>query len=248
MAETQWTEHSHLNEMISNFKERFSSHFQKENPLKGVDVTHYKMRKASVLIPLFYKNGELHVLLTKRSDDLTTHAGFVAFPGGMADEEDKNEIDTVLRESDEEIGLKPSDVTVLGVFAPGYVRPNSVVTPVLGFISSEFIPVMNEKEVTLVFNLPLKRFLTSERVKVTEFVSSDRTFYMHHFFNSIGGEEVDTWGFTANCCIITAIIAFQSDKQFMFADDTVVKLDNASTGLYRACKPVFEAIINKSLL
>ena len=245
MTETPLTE-----SLVSSLKELFVPHVLMDHPLKGIDVSLYNFRRASVLIPLFYKEGELHVLLTKRSSDLTHHAGFVAFPGGMKDEEDKNDIETALRESDEEIGLKPSDVDVLGMLAPGFVRPNSIVTPVIGIISAHFVPVKNENEVALIFDLPLKRFLSNDRLEIRDWPGSNWIFHVHHFLDSVDGEEVDTWGFTASCCVIVALIAFQSDKQFCFADEMTVTIDNASHGIYNIVKPMLDKLFNnnKSLL
>uniref|UniRef100_A0AAY4BGV9 Nudix hydrolase domain-containing protein n=1 Tax=Denticeps clupeoides TaxID=299321 RepID=A0AAY4BGV9_9TELE len=69
--------------------------------------------KASVLIPLFVRGGELHVLLTVRSPQLRSNAGEVCFPGGKYEPEDRDEIETALREAEEEIGLPPDQVEVV---------------------------------------------------------------------------------------------------------------------------------------
>lgn len=70
---------------------------------------------AAVLIPLYEDDdGELRVVLTKRRADLRRHAGEISFPGGRRDPEDATLADTALREAEEEIGLAPTDVTVVG--------------------------------------------------------------------------------------------------------------------------------------
>ena len=220
---------------VVKLRDIFKQFERAEDPLKGLDDVASFFTKASVLIPLFYKEGELHVLLTKRSHELTHHAGYVAFPGGKRDDTDKDDIETALRESDEEIGLRPCDVEVIGVFCPGFVRPNSLVTPVIGLISPDFIPVRNEKEVAFVFDLPLKRFLNDERRTVKDFQMDSleqKTFHVYHFLDTVHGEEVDTWGFTASQCMMVALIALQSDKQFNFVEDIVVTKDTAHKGFY----------------
>lgn len=221
-------------ESILKLKELFKYHDLRDNPLQGIEHPVSHLKRASVLIPLFYKNGELHVLLTKRSSDLTHHAGFVAFPGGMKDEGDTSDIETALRESEEEIGLKPSDVEVIAVIGPGITRPNSLVVPVIGLISPEFVPVRNEKEVALIFDLPLKRFLSDERLKVQEFPAENTqqmNYHVHHFFDNISGEELDTWGFTAAYCVMVALVALQSDKQFCFIGDFMTTKDTFHQGM-----------------
>jgi coenzyme A diphosphatase NUDT7 len=184
-------------------------------------------RKASVLMPLCFKNGEYHIILTLRSKDLTHHAGYVAFPGGMQDDTDKDEIATALREAEEEIGLDPKCVEIIGLFSPGLVRPNSIVYPVLGIVPSDFTPVINEKEVSLVFELPLRRFLSSERRRISDFLSStNATYHVYHFIDHVKGEEVDTWGFTASFCCMTALGVYQSEHTFSFYEHFNINKNN----------------------
>ena len=71
-------------------------------------------RRAAVLCPLLWREGELVVLLTLRPDTMPSHAGQVAFPGGKVDALDASGCATALREAHEEIGLEPSSVDVLG--------------------------------------------------------------------------------------------------------------------------------------
>jgi 8-oxo-dGTP pyrophosphatase MutT (NUDIX family) len=94
--------------------------------------------RASVLIPLFQVDGEWRVLLTVRSKHLRSHSGLVAFPGGKQDSVDMDDIETALREADEEVGLDPGSVEIVSVLHPSYVRPNILVTVVVGIIPSDF--------------------------------------------------------------------------------------------------------------
>jgi 8-oxo-dGTP pyrophosphatase MutT (NUDIX family) len=70
--------------------------------------------QAAVLVPLYVRAGELHVVLTRRRADLRRHAGEISFPGGRRDPEDATLEDTALREAEEEIGLARADVTLVG--------------------------------------------------------------------------------------------------------------------------------------
>ena len=71
-------------------------------------------KRAGVLIPVYFKAGEHFILFTRRTELVHYHKGEISFPGGGYHDEDKSLLTTALRESFEEIGLVPEDVTVLG--------------------------------------------------------------------------------------------------------------------------------------
>lgn len=73
-------------------------------------------RKASVLILLVNKNNTPHVILTQRTEHVSTHKGDVSFPGGTIDASDENYLFTALRETHEEIGIPPEKISILGEF------------------------------------------------------------------------------------------------------------------------------------
>ncbi len=70
--------------------------------------------RAGVLVPIFDRGGELYVLFILRSNTVATHQGQVSFPGGRAEPEDGDIVTTALREAEEEVGLRPETVEVLG--------------------------------------------------------------------------------------------------------------------------------------
>src|SRR4030067_969820 len=78
-------------------------------------IEHPPFSHAAVLVPLFQKEGGCHLLFTKRSEQVKYHKGEISFPGGGVDEEDSELISTALREASEEIGLKESDIKIVGV-------------------------------------------------------------------------------------------------------------------------------------
>src|ERR1044071_4358586 len=73
-----------------------------------------RLKCAAVLVPLVWHDEEWHLLYTRRTDTVESHKGQVSFPGGACDEGETTPEETALREADEEIGLNPHDVTVLG--------------------------------------------------------------------------------------------------------------------------------------
>lgn len=110
---------------------------------------------ASVLVPLVERDGGLHVLLTRRTDHLHDHAGQVSFPGGRTDPEDVDAVATALREAQEEVGLEPAAIELIGCL-PVYTTVTSyVVTPVVGLVNPAAALSIDPFEVDEAFEVPL---------------------------------------------------------------------------------------------
>lgn len=112
---------------------------------------------AAVLVPLVQRE-ELMVLLTQRTQQLSTHAGQVAFPGGKQDPEDIDAVATALREAQEEVGLDAQFVEVLGPLPRYETGTAFIVTPVVALVQAQAPLKPNPYEVADVFEVPL-RFL-----------------------------------------------------------------------------------------
>ncbi|MEY4753754.1 MAG: hypothetical protein RJA44_1429 [Pseudomonadota bacterium] len=110
---------------------------------------------ASVLVPLVERAGGLQVLLTQRTDHLRDHAGQISFPGGRAEPEDVDATATALREAEEEIGLMPPQVRVLGQLPTYLTVTGYVVTPVIGLVQPPLQLRPDPFEVAEVFEVPL---------------------------------------------------------------------------------------------
>jgi 8-oxo-dGTP pyrophosphatase MutT (NUDIX family) len=115
---------------------------------------------AAVLLLLHGDPADPYIILTRRANHLKSHAGEVAFPGGMKDSLDNNLLATALRETEEEIGIAASQISVLGrlpIDSPlmNYVR----VTPFIGWVDLPFKVKPNPSEIDAVFNFPLNILL-----------------------------------------------------------------------------------------
>lgn len=121
-----------------------------------IDLTEETSLKcAAVLIPLVWHDDEWHLLYTRRTDTVESHKGQVSFPGGACDEGETTPEQTALREAEEEIGLDPKDVKVLGRLANMITITYFRVTPVVGIIKWPAVFRVGEHEVARIFTIPL---------------------------------------------------------------------------------------------
>jgi 8-oxo-dGTP pyrophosphatase MutT (NUDIX family) len=111
-----------------------------------------------VLVPLYLDAaGALHAVFTERRADMRRHAGEISFPGGRRDDEDADLCATALRETQEEIGLPPDAVELLGALQPTPTFATSyAIYPFVGLIEPGFAWVVAEAEVGQVLELPLQ--------------------------------------------------------------------------------------------
>ncbi len=124
---------------------------------------------AAVLVPLCERDREAHVLLTRRASHLRHHGGQYAFPGGRRDEGDRDAVETALREADEEVGIAPGDVRVLGLLDDYTTSSGFIVTPVVGWIPHPYPYKLNEREVAMAVELPLRAFITPQPARTLLF-------------------------------------------------------------------------------
>src|SRR5579871_1409291 len=115
---------------------------------------------AAVLVPLYFDGGEVHAVFTKRRDDLRRHPGEISFPGGRYDEGETDLLATALREADEEVGLPPDAVDVVGALQPTpTIATGYAVYPFVGLIEPGRQWTLSAREVAEVIELPLSALL-----------------------------------------------------------------------------------------
>jgi 8-oxo-dGTP pyrophosphatase MutT (NUDIX family) len=111
---------------------------------------------AAVLVPIFERRGDLHVVYIRRSDHVESHRGQVAFPGGRVDPGDPTALDAALREAREEVGLDPKAVEVLGAFETvNTMTSGIIVAPFVGVIPHDAALEPAPSEVAEIFDVPM---------------------------------------------------------------------------------------------
>lgn len=106
-------------------------------------------RPASVLVPLLTGDGELRVLLTRRSPDLSKHAGEYSFPGGRPEPDDASPMHTALREAREEVGISAELIEIIGTLPmTSTYKTAYAITPFVGVIDASPTWVAQQSEVS----------------------------------------------------------------------------------------------------
>ena len=124
------------------------------------------LRPAGVLVPVWLRPEGAVLILTKRSSHLKHHPGQIAFPGGKVDATDASAQAAALREAQEEIGLPPDRVRIIGALPTHETVTGFAMTPFVGLIHGPFIPVPEAGEVEEVFTVPLAHVLTPARFAI----------------------------------------------------------------------------------
>ncbi len=150
-------------------------------------------RPAAVLVPLVEREPGLTVLLTQRTADLPSHAGQVAFPGGRWQEDDADIVATALRETQEEVGITPDHIEVVGRLDLYLTGTGFAVTPIVGFVRPPFELQADPREVADIFEVPLAFFLDPAHHELRSAVwgGRERRFYVMPYENRY------IWGATA---------------------------------------------------
>lgn len=155
---------------------------------------------AAVLVPLVDRSEGLTVLLTQRASQLANHAAQISFPGGRLEPSDPDVASAALREAQEEIGLDPSRVEVIGYLPDHLVISGFRVTPVLSIVTPPFDLVLNSDEVADAFEVPVDYLLNAANHKARLRRVGDEDMLLY----DITWNERNIWGATAGMLLTFA--------------------------------------------
>lgn len=173
-------------DFVENIKKMLSSR-------KRRVIEHPPFSHAAVLVPLFKKRADCHLLFTKRSEEVRHHKSEISFPGGMVDEGDKELIGTALREAFEEIGLKETDVEIIGVLDDIVTTTEFIVTPIVGLFPYPYPFKVSEVEIAELIEVPLSFLLNKDCLSERTILrgGQNEVIYAYQY-----GEHI-IWGATA---------------------------------------------------
>jgi 8-oxo-dGTP pyrophosphatase MutT (NUDIX family) len=139
-------------------------------------------RAASVLILLYPLNGSVYTVFMQRPDYNGVHGGQISFPGGKQEPSDKDSIHTALREAQEETGVDPRQITVIGTLTPLFIPvSNTIVTPVVGWIKEKPLFSHQEEEVVFLFDADIRRFFDPSIIKTKPLQIENMTINVKYF-------------------------------------------------------------------
>ncbi|MEC9105200.1 MAG: CoA pyrophosphatase [Pseudomonadota bacterium] len=159
-----------------------------------------KLRPAGVLVPLIERDGQVNVILTKRTSHLKHHPGQIAFPGGKVEPTDADVTAAALRESHEEIGLPPELVEVLGYLPQHETVSVFSMTPVVARVTADFVKRPEPGEVEEAFEVPLAHLLDPANY----LVHGRRWRGQRRYYYAVPYGPYYIWGATARICRVLA--------------------------------------------
>jgi 8-oxo-dGTP pyrophosphatase MutT (NUDIX family) len=151
---------------------------------------------AAVLVPVI-RREQPTVLLTRRTEHLTHHAGQISFPGGRIEPGDADAVAAALRETEEEIGLSREFVDVLGYLDPFVTITGFRVSPVVALVEPRFVLRLDQQEVAEAFEVPLQFVLDPRNAqrRAREFRGRVRHYHVFEF------DRREIWGATASMLV-----------------------------------------------
>jgi len=150
-------------------------------------------REAAVLMLMYEQDEEPFFLLTRRTEEVSTHKGQISFPGGMRQDEETLE-QTALRETQEEVGIDQDRIEILGCFHDYLSITGHRVAPFAGYIHGAFTTVPQTREVAEVLRVPFAIFRDPSRLRTQPFLRFGRIMDVYFYRY----EPYEIWGLTAH--------------------------------------------------
>ena len=163
-------------------------------------------RTAAVLVPLLDED-EPRVVLTRRSDNLPTHAGQISFPGGQAEKQDRTAVHTALREAREEIGLPAEQTRAIGLLDRLDTISDYPVLPVVAVVTTPIEWRLDTREVAEVFTVPLEHVLDRGRYENRPIVRNQVEYPVWY----LPYRQYTIWGATASM-LLNLAIRYEGEK------------------------------------
>jgi 8-oxo-dGTP pyrophosphatase MutT (NUDIX family) len=158
-------------------------------PAIEIDAPQY--RRAAVLIPIIRSGSHWSILFTRRAENLAAHSGQIAFPGGGVEPGETLEAAAV-REAEEEVGIRRSDVEIIGRLDDIITNSGFLVAPFAGVVHEPIEYVLQESEVVEVFDVPIDAFLDPDTPEVRYVSFRNRSYPAYYYVHR--GYEI--WGLT----------------------------------------------------
>jgi mutator protein MutT len=157
----------------------------------AIEIIAPEHRRACVLIPLVRQRDRWSILFTQRAENLAAHSGQISFPGGSVEEGETLE-EAAMREAQEEVGIPPHRVELIGRMDDVVTHSGFLVAPFVGVIHEPVDYVMQESEVVEIFDVPVEALLHLDNPEI-RYVPFRKKQFPAYFYHHEGRE---IWGLT----------------------------------------------------
>jgi 8-oxo-dGTP pyrophosphatase MutT (NUDIX family) len=157
----------------------------------AIEIVAPQHRRAAVLVPLIREADNWSILFSRRADTLSAHGGQVAFPGGVVEDQEALQ-GAALREAEEEVGIPRGEVELIGRLDDVITNSGFLVAPFVGIVGPAISYVIQESEVSEVFEVPLEALMAIDNpeVRYVPFRGKDYPAYFYHY------RQYEIWGLT----------------------------------------------------